>query len=102
MELLCAIRDTDIDLVREIVADPSRDVNAKVLVPGLSVSGPSNQRGLPPQLAPAQVSIYESHALFEAARSGSVEILRLLLSREDLDVNQPAVSRCACFARLAG
>jgi hypothetical protein len=38
----------------------------------------------------AQVSVYRTHALFEACRSGALESVRAVLSRADVDVNARA------------
>jgi hypothetical protein len=49
-----------------------------------------------------QAPLYNTHALFEAARYGNSEILDLLLQCEDVDVNQPAVSAVwVSFCRVA-
>ncbi|CAE7516595.1 unnamed protein product [Symbiodinium sp. KB8] len=90
MELITAVRADDEALVKELIADLDTDVNATGIVEGTKVRklvtrGATALRKSLPISGNLQVTLYETHALFEAVRGGNAFIVEELLSREDID-----------------
>ncbi len=92
MELIFAIRADDEEEVQRLLQGNDVDVNARTVVEGTKVCCVRNLNDAIVAIGFPQVTLYTTHALFEAARRGNENIVRMILERHDLDVNLPAVS----------
>jgi len=91
MELIFAIRADDEGEVRRLLAGSDVEINAHAVVEGTKVRNLSCGNWHNNFTVFVQVTLYTTHALFEAARRGNENIVRMILQRHDLDVNLPAV-----------
>jgi ankyrin repeat protein len=84
--LLLALRHDDHRVARELLDDRDLDVNRESLLESATA-------------APHEQPTYPTTALVEACRCGDERILRLLLARDDLNVNQLTTKlKCTALA----